>query len=132
MVLAVLTVWRLHAGQTIAGMDLMSHYYSSNGSGAPLYEGAVQVATGSRRIASLYAASNNGSIIYLKVQDTANGGTDNGPCVFVVPIAANNFASIAAGVGWKAMTNGIYVAPFTDAACTVSAGSALFYSIDYQ
>lgn len=130
MVLAGLILWPAKAGQTVKGLQL-THYYSYT-NGSPIYEGAEQIATGARQLYTLYALNNSAAQIYLEVQDSANSGADNGPVVFVLPIAANSFVNVGSGISFKDFAKGIYLAPFTNAICTSNATSILFYSVDYQ
>lgn len=104
-------------------------HYRSALAGAPVYENAKQIIAAPRRLVSLYALNNSAGDVYLKVQDSANAGADNGPCT-VYPVAAGSFISVATHGGDR-MFNGIYVKAYTDAACTVAAGNVMHYKLDW-
>jgi hypothetical protein len=105
------------------------HYKSSDANGNPTFEASKQVIAAKRRLVNFYCFNNSGAPVYLKLQDSANAGTDKGPCT-VYPITANNFLSGSVHGGDR-MENGIYMALFTDAACTIAAGAVGHFKVDW-
>lgn len=106
------------------------HYKSADANGNPTYETTKQLIAAKRRLVNLYAFNNSAGTVYLKVQDSANGGADKGPCT-VYPVFTQSFISVATHGGDR-FENGIYLAPFTDAACTVAAGAVMHYKADWM
>ncbi|CAK0780982.1 hypothetical protein CCP3SC15_850004 [Gammaproteobacteria bacterium] len=77
------------------------------------FEKSKQVTTQKAKMGSLTVIHKGTVDCWLKIQDTADGGTDSGPVVYWLPLSAGSFVSIAsAGMRFG---KGIFVSGVTAA-----------------
>jgi hypothetical protein len=95
------------------------------------FEKAHQVTAEKAKMGSLTVINKGASDAWIKVQDTADGGTDSGPVIYWLPCSSGSFVSIAsAGMRFG---KGIYVSAVTAAGgATPISGSDCWIVCEYM